>query len=236
MPAKLSGISRTRTRSAAPGLARHRVRDQLQRMILSGELRSGTRLPQQRLARRFGVAQGAVRESLLELEQYGLVEMTDGLGATVRHIDAQTLLHASNIREVLEGMAARLCCQYASRADLDELEHLARAVDEAGLAGRIEKGARLDQLFHERVVELSRNPLLRQLSNSYRAYVKMVRIHREGEVMPAEHVRLVALLKEGDAERAERMMRKHIRDGTILLGDRLQSGEIKGIPASVQGG
>ena len=70
---------------SAPGatLARHRVRDGIQRLILSGEYQPGQRLVQQELAGRFGVAQSVVRESLLELQFCGLVEAVDNLGMFV---------------------------------------------------------------------------------------------------------------------------------------------------------
>ena len=106
-------------------LVRHRVRDGIQQLILSGEYRPGQRLVQQELAARFGVAQSVVRESLLELQFCGLVEAVDNLGMFVSGLGARTLVEAYEIREMLEGLAARLCCEHASRADLRELHELA---------------------------------------------------------------------------------------------------------------
>src|SRR3954464_6195958 len=98
--------------------ARGRVREDVRRMILNGELKPGTRLTQQHLAKRFGVAQSVVRESLLELQFSGLVHMVDNLGIFVGDMDTATLLQAYEVREMLEGLAARGCCERASRADL----------------------------------------------------------------------------------------------------------------------
>src|SRR3954447_24733363 len=101
--------------AVASQTARHRVREDVRRLILTGELKPGSRLTQQQLAQRFGVAQSVVRESLLELQFSGLVESIDNLGVFVRNIDNNTLLHAYYVREMFEGLAARLCCQNASR-------------------------------------------------------------------------------------------------------------------------
>src|SRR3954451_6075161 len=109
------------TAVASPQTARHRVREDVRRLILSGELRPGERLTQQQLAKRFGVAQSVVRESLLELQFSGLVETVDNLGIFVSDLDATSLLQAYQVREVLEGLAARQCCERASRADIKEL-------------------------------------------------------------------------------------------------------------------
>src|SRR5213082_2404532 len=91
--------------------ARGRVREDIRRCILTGEFRQGTRLAQQHLAKRFGVAQSVVRESLLELQLSGLVRSVDNLGIFVGELDTQRLLDAYRVREMFEGLAARLCCQ-----------------------------------------------------------------------------------------------------------------------------
>src|SRR5919107_497581 len=101
--------------------ARSRVREDVRRLILSGELRPGTRLTQQQLAKRFGVAQSVVRESLLELQFSGLVRSVDNLGIFVSELDTDLLLQGYEVREMLEGLAARCCCERASRADVREL-------------------------------------------------------------------------------------------------------------------
>src|SRR5206468_11093599 len=101
--------------SAVSTTARHRVREEVRRLILGGELKPGERLTQQHLAKRFGVAQSVVRESLLELQFSGLVRSVDNLGIFVSDLDTNTLIQAYHVREVLEGLAARLSCERASR-------------------------------------------------------------------------------------------------------------------------
>src|SRR5829696_9422588 len=101
--------------------ARARVRAELRKLILTGEFTPGSRLTQQQLAKRFGVAQSVIRESLLELQFSGLVESVDNLGIFVSDLDTDMLLQAYEVREVLEGMAARLCCETASRNDIKQL-------------------------------------------------------------------------------------------------------------------
>src|SRR2546421_2642328 len=126
------------TAVASPQTARHRVREDVRRMILSGELKPGTRLTQQHLAKKFGVAQSVVRESLLELQASGLVRSVDNLGIFVSDLDNDTLLHAYHVREVIEGLAARLACERASRTDVREMYELADRMHETALAGKLQ--------------------------------------------------------------------------------------------------
>src|ERR1700734_864572 len=109
-------------------VGRHQVREEIQRRILSGESQPGERLTQQSLARELGVAQGTVRESLLELQWLGLVESIDRLGGFVGKLDAARLCEAYQVREFLEGLAARLACEHASRADVARLRATAERI------------------------------------------------------------------------------------------------------------
>ncbi|HCJ33645.1 MAG TPA: FadR family transcriptional regulator, partial [Ktedonobacter sp.] len=60
------------------------VANQIEKRILSGELRSGDRLPTERdLAEQFHASRTAVREAMKILAQKGLVDMRPGRGTIV---------------------------------------------------------------------------------------------------------------------------------------------------------
>src|SRR4051812_14664591 len=81
-------------------MKRNRIRDRIREMILRGELRPGSRLHQTELAQRCGVAQGVVREALLELERTGLVESIERRGVYVARLDRATIVEALELREI----------------------------------------------------------------------------------------------------------------------------------------
>src|SRR5438874_6492849 len=147
--------------------ARGRVREDVRRLILSGELKPGTRLTQQDLAKRFGVAQSVGRESLLELQASGLVRSVDNLGIFVSDLDTHSLIHAYYVREVLEGLAARLCCERASRADIKAMYDMVDKIHELALADRLPERGVVDRQFHHRTILVSGNPILANLTDSY---------------------------------------------------------------------
>src|SRR3954467_9397158 len=148
-------------------ILRKRVGRDLRKMILTGQVRPGERLPQQRLARQFGVSQSVLRESLLELQFTGLVQSVDSLGMFVAAIDVPQLLQAYAVREMLEGLAARLCCERASIADIKYLTTTANKIHELGTSGRDEERAELDRHFHERTIEISGNSILERVCGAY---------------------------------------------------------------------
>ena len=205
-------------------LARHRVRDAIQGLILAGGLRPGQRLIQQELARRFGVAQSVVRESLLELQFSGLVEAVDNLGMFVSSFAPQTLIQAYEIREMFEGLAARLCCHHASRADLQELTELTRRVHQLGREGDLGAMSAMDRQFHYRTILASQNQLLARLTEGYRVLGMFVSAERDIEQVRGEHLEIVRAIEADQPDRAEQLARHHVRAARRSIERRVAEG------------
>jgi DNA-binding GntR family transcriptional regulator len=202
-------FSMAKTAVVRARVARHEIRDEIERRILSGESKPGERLSQQSLARELGVAQGTVRESLLELQWLGLVESIDRLGVFVDKLDVNRICEAYQLREVLEGLGARMACQYAGRTDLAELRRMADDIFRLAQDDSAET-ATLDRRFHLCIIELARNNTLTRLSRTYRALGMTVRAFREPSVIHAEHLRIVEAIEHNFAEEAERQARAHV--------------------------
>lgn len=210
----VSKLDRSRKKTLRRGslktrVARHDVSEEIQRRILSGESKPGDRLSQQSLARELGVAQGTVRESLMELQWLGLVESIDRLGVFVDKLDVARICEAYLLREVMEGLAARLACQNAGRADISELRAMADEIYRLAQLDDAET-ASLDRRFHLRITELARNSTLTRLAQTYRALGMTVRAYREPNVIHAEHLGIVEAIENNFSDEAERQARSHV--------------------------
>jgi DNA-binding GntR family transcriptional regulator len=204
-------------------VARHEVRDEIQRRILTGESKPGQRLSQQSLARELGVAQGTVRESLLELHWLGLVESVDHLGVFVDTLDGNKICEAYLVREVMEGLAARLAGGHASRADIVELRGMADQIyklstDQSG------DNAALDRQFHLHITELSRNSTLIRLSQTTRVLGMTVRAFREPSLIHAEHLAIVDAIEQNSGGEAERLARIHVQAAREMIESQVRQG------------
>jgi len=223
----ISRINRSRKKatkgSGLSRVVRHEVREEIERRILSGESKPGERLSQQSLARELGVAQGTVRESLMELHWLGLVESTDRLGVFVDKLDIGRICEAYLVREVMEGLAARLACQNAGRSDITSLRKLADRIFELAQSDDAET-ASLDRQFHLGITELSRNATLLKLASTYRALGMTVRAFREPTVIHGEHLRIVEAIEHGLAEEAECQARNHVVGARQMIELRVQQG------------
>jgi len=197
-------------------VARHEVREEIQRRILSGKSKPGERLSQQSLARELGVAQGTVRESLLELQWLGLVEAVDHLGVFVDKIDAARISQSYHVREVLEGLGARLACEHASRADITELRKMADEIYRLAQNKKNETGS-LDRAFHIHILELSHNTTLTRLSQTCRVLGMTVRAFRKPDIIHAEHLRIVEAIQHNFGDEAERQARQHVIGARLMI-------------------
>jgi len=198
-------------------VGRHQVREEIQRRILAGESQPGERLTQQSLARELGVAQGTVRESLLELEWLGLVESVDRLGVFVGKLDAGRLCEAYQVREFLEGLAARLACEHASRADVAVLRGMADHIWELSKENKEEEMGAADRAFHLQIIHLSRNKILLRLAEGYRVLSMAVRASRDPRAVHEEHLRIVEAIDHNFPDEAEKLMRLHVAEARRMI-------------------
>lgn len=198
-------------------VARHQVREEIQRRILSGETQPGERLTQQSLAKELGVAQGTVRESLLELQWLGLVESVDRLGVFVGKLDAARLSEAYQVREFLEGLAVRLACDHVSRTDVLELRRIAEHVWQLAQEEKYDEMGAADRAFHLKIITLSRNRILTRLTDGYRALGMAVRASRDPRIIHDEHLLIVNAIESNNPEEAERLARAHVRQARINI-------------------
>ncbi len=205
-------------------VARHHVREEIQRRILSGESKPGERLSQQSLAKELGVSQGAVRESLLELQWLGLVESVDHLGVFVSDLDASLICEAYRVREMLEGLAARLACNQAGRADIAGLRIMADNIFKLAHENKAEEMGSLDRNLHLRIIELSRNGVLLRLAETYRVLGMTVRASREPQIIHEEHLQIIQAIEDNSADEAERIARQHVAGARQRIEDQAQQG------------
>lgn len=206
-------------------VGRHHVREEIQRRILSGQSKAGERLSQQSLAKELGVAQGTVRESLIELQWLGLVDSVDHLGVFVGNLDISRICEAYQVREMLEGLSARLCCGHAGRADIGMLRKMADDIYNLAKKGKTEEMGSLDRSFHFHIIELSRNSILLRLAETYRVLGMIVRASREPHVIHEEHLRIVEAIEHNFTDEAERLARQHVAGAIHAIQEQASKGK-----------
>ena len=80
--------------------------------IVEGRFVSGQRLIARDLCEDLGLSRGPIREAFRRLAADGIVELTPNRGATVRQLSRKQVKNVFQIRESLEGLAARLAAEH----------------------------------------------------------------------------------------------------------------------------
>ncbi|MFT4125383.1 MAG: GntR family transcriptional regulator [Gordonia sp. (in: high G+C Gram-positive bacteria)] len=191
---------------------------EIRRRIINGEIMPGAIISELALADEFGVSRTPVRETFKQLQTEGLVEIRPRVGTFVTEPSRREIIELFEMKELLEGAAARLLAQRGRVPELDSLEENLRQADEAVARDDRDRYAELVDEFHNLLIVGADNNKLeshyRTLMNQL-AYSRLVHtsLSRPGRPVQSdqEHHRVVELIVAKDGDSAERVMREHVR-------------------------
>lgn len=109
-----------------PGL-REQVAERLRMAIVTGRFRPGERLIERELCDMMGVSRTSLREALRELQADGLITLKPNKGMSVAVLTEETARSIYEVRQMLEGLAARL---FARRATAEQMQALRASVED----------------------------------------------------------------------------------------------------------
>jgi DNA-binding GntR family transcriptional regulator len=192
------------------------VKDFIVGAILDGELLPGDRVVESALARELGMSQAPVRDAIRELVMMGFLDTEPHKGTSVRSFTPDEQYEVYVVRAALESLAARLACTRLTEEDEAELEGLLEGMIEAGQRGDLNGMTRLDNQFHERIMELAGNNLLHQLWKRLEFGYWTIATARSDtwdlKYLAGRHRQLLQALKAHKPELAAETMRCHIED------------------------
>lgn len=182
----------------------------------------GSKLPgEQTLAATFGVSRNCMREVLKALEHGGVVEakpghgtflspnadkIADGTGVATALFEDSSYSDLMQIRRLLEGQAAYSAAERATPEDMEKLEAILRGKDGESLDA-------IHERFHEAVVDISGNRLLKKMLESLRSEIREQRqFHYKvlTDEDKLEHWKVLEAIKSRDSGKAWKAMLKHV--------------------------
>jgi DNA-binding GntR family transcriptional regulator len=132
-------------------------------------------------------------------------------------LDARDALEILDLREMVDGLAARLLAQRGLSVELDrELTALAKTM--RTIAARDQHRYLIANAdFHVKIVAATGHARLQQFIPLVRmsAQVVYIRLQNQGRRLThsaGEHTRVLDAIRAGDAEAAERLAREHVRN------------------------
>jgi len=199
-----------------PVTAADKIFLQLRKDIVEGVILSGSKLSEMELSTNYGVSRAVIREAINRLESCHLVERKANVGARVIAITLEGLVELYQVREALEGMAARLAATNMTDLEIADLNALLNSHFKTVQTGETYYQEAGDVDFHYRIVQGSKNShLISVLIDSNYHLIRMYRVQlgmAGARVTTAfdEHKHIVEAISNRDAELAEMLMRRHI--------------------------
>ena len=201
---------------------------QLRTDIVEGVIQAGSKLSETELSTTYQVSRAVIREAINRLESCNLVGRKANVGARVVSLTLEGLIELYQVREPLEGMAARLAAENMSDEEIGDLESLLHSHSETVLTGETYYQEAGDLDFHYRIILGSKNSqLITMLIDSLYHLIRMYRVQR-GMSGPRvttafdEHKLIVRAISYRDGELAEILMRRHILYTKNNLHDKFQ--------------
>ncbi len=186
----------------------------IRELIVTLELAPGAVVSERELMEQLGVGRTPVREALRDLAREQLVEVFPRRGIFVSGVDVGDIAGLSEVRLVLESKAARLAAE--RRNDSDRVETEAFLSELARTTERDERQLiDLDQRIHRHVYRCAHNPFLEATLEEYYVltlriwFLALDRVERLGDAI-REHREILEAIRDGDADRAEEVMRSHV--------------------------
>ena len=205
-----------------------RVYESLKRRIIDCELAPGLPINEADFASELGVSKTPVREALRELERDGFVETVPGRGSTISHLTPLNIHEILEIREIIETGAAKLVAQLRPRNEeltRKRAEHQQLLSESPASEEYVREWGEWEDV-HLSIVHALGNLTFLNMYGGLLDRIKRIRNHfgqrftprRLNEII-SEHLAILDAILEGDPDRAEQAVRKHLENaGSFLMG------------------
>jgi DNA-binding GntR family transcriptional regulator len=195
----------------------------LKDMIIERKLLPGEKIPQEKLARNLGISRTPLISALKFLEHEKLVEAVPRRGFFVRLFSKEEMVYIFELREVLEGLAARRAASKITDSQIIKLNNFFRDFVKQTDISDVKGYAREDRRFHNFIIDVGAKEFLKSilLTTNIISFSYQV-LHSEGLVRPPnetiqEHLAVIEAIKEKNSEAAENLMRRHFNKSLAYL-------------------
>jgi DNA-binding GntR family transcriptional regulator len=193
------------------------VVETLSRLIIEGALEPGAVIRTEELAVQLGISRTPMREGLQRLEADGFVTIAPNGIARVAMLGVDEALEMMDVREVIDGLAARLLAERGVRDSIaTELTTFADQMMQASLNDDKHGYLSLNSRFHSTILTATNHKPLQQFLplvhiTSQAIYMRHGHQPTRHQQSAKEHVGILKAIKARDPVLAEKLARSHIR-------------------------
>jgi len=185
--------------------------------IRAGRFVPGQRLIEGDLTHNLNVSRGPVREALKRLSAEGIVTLTLHRGAYIRAMHREESKKLLDVLEVLTGLAANLAAHEIQvegnkQRMLEAYDHLKQIHEGGGVVSYLVERRH----FYDTVIEIGGNDQIARVLPTMQIHIMRMQFRsywtaKEDEDQFNDYSLISSAILEGDARKAERQMKLHIR-------------------------
>lgn len=199
-----------------------KVHKKLKAMIMSRQLPPGTKIFQDQLATKLGVSRTPLLGALKRLEHEQLIVYMPRRGYSVRVVELAETLQIFELREMLEGLAARHAALKMTPSQIKTCRQFFgrfKATDEINLNEYEQE----DQAFHNFLFEINEKELFSKIWRDYNIMTLSYPMEfkagliRKPQKTLSEHLAIIEAMVNGNPRMAEKQARKHIKNSKAAL-------------------
>jgi DNA-binding GntR family transcriptional regulator len=200
----------------------------IQRKISSRALRAGAPVSDVGVAKELGISRTPAREAIRQLVSEGLLESVAGRGVVVITLDRGDIRELYEMREALEGLAARTVgARSPTAVEMRDFRLIAAAM--TSLVKELETSRKpaldekqmerfevADLAFHTYLMKLAGNRRNQKAVSGIRLLIRIFAARRGGhrladlKQISRDHLDLIAAIKDGDPEAAAQCVYRHV--------------------------
>lgn len=195
--------------------------------LISHDLQPGNLIEPREIANALGISMSPVTRALHQLGHEGFVKIIPRKGSFVENSNPKSIFEQMMMREALECQAARIYCGKPVQENMDKLLELAKVIEDTPASFHEHWEVEIE--YHSFLVGLSDcSNLIRLFDSSMRLgfFLRLNLFFRE-TAHPESHVDLAKSLTTTDADKAEQIIRHHLRSGKPTLLQELEISKYK---------
>lgn len=203
------------------------VYQELKKRIIEKELVPGEKVNQDQLKEELDVSRTPIQTALVKLEQERLVDLVPRRGFFVREITLEETVSYYEIREVMEGLAARKAAKCINDEQIRKLDKFFTAIPISDNPSDTKKYAIEDRKFHSYVLEIAHTELLSNMFSTFNILTISYQLPAQSGLIRTpketidEHRLIIEAICSKDSEQAEIYMKQHLQRSRKLLAQEI---------------
>jgi len=205
------------TANASPTRESDRIEAELRQLILTLELEPGLAISEASLMKEYGWGRTPLREAIQRLAEQSLLQIVPRQGVVVTALSVFDFAEMMDAMSMVIGSATALACGRLTEDELDQLDELVEASENAAQGEDFIQVSQLDFEFHRILADATGNRhLSRYLLHLHQVATRFnfAAWKRDRNASPSidEHRQIVEIMQQRDVEGAKSAMRAHIEN------------------------